>query len=189
MYLVPFHLWFVVCVQEWQRWQRWSMSDSRSWRTRSTVWCWSTPWTQSKSCCPSSSQVITLPSSRVTYSSLFLFFIKQIHWHTQWILDQYFLVEILCCSLWILFLDFRYQNLCNNQDIWQPGCGGGLEEPQLHFWEDECRDKRDHQSAAAYVLGRGCLGQQGTYSKWHAFTSVCLWPSKSHAHTITYYLL
>ena len=69
---------------------------------------------------------------------------------------------------------FRNQNLCDNQDVWQPRRGRGPEEPQLHFREDECRDQRDHQSAAAYILGRGCVGQQGTCNK--------LYKPKSHAH-------
>lgn len=58
-----------VCVQEWQRWQRWSMSDSRSWPIRNTASCWSTPWTRSKSCCPSSSQVISHHRHREDVSS------------------------------------------------------------------------------------------------------------------------
>lgn len=30
-------------------------------------------------------------------------------------------------------IHFRYKNLCDNQDIWEPGCGRGLKEPELYF--------------------------------------------------------
>lgn len=132
---------FVLCNgthQEWPRWPRWLTSGSRSWRTRSTVWCWSTPWTLSRSCCPSSSQVTFNPNCghKLPPSGLLRSSLKPL--------------KLFPC---------RYQNLCNHQDVGQSRCGGGLEEPQLHLREDERRDPRNHPSAAAHVLGWGRLGQ------------------------------
>lgn len=40
-----------VFFQGWPKCQRWLKRGSKSWRTRSTGRCWSTPWTLSKSCC------------------------------------------------------------------------------------------------------------------------------------------
>lgn len=39
--------------------------------------------------------------------------------------------QLLLCSFLIVnsVLYFRNQNLCDNKDVWQSWCGGGLEEP------------------------------------------------------------
>lgn len=53
--------------------------------------------------------------------TLFLFFFSYVN---TLVTKIYFRSVFLSSVLY-----FRYQNLCDNQDIWQPGCGGGLEEP------------------------------------------------------------
>lgn len=51
-----------------------------------------------------------------------------------------FSLRVLSLGKFCFLVFFRYQNLCDHQDIWQPRCGRGLEKPKFHFRENECRD-------------------------------------------------
>lgn len=76
---------------------------------------------------------VMLVNSMNTVKELLPILISGIH-------TDFFCVDIsLFCALCFLLMRFlffysvRYKNLCDDQDIWEPGCGGSPEEPKLHL--------------------------------------------------------